>query len=322
MIRLYFFLILYSLFFSGCTSDSSKKALYINSYHVGYPSSDQISLGVLNAFHDTSITLDSICLDFKRNNSPDFIHEKVKATMEKIRAFEADILLISDDAAMAHLIKPNMDSLNTPVLYCGINWSAEKYALEPEKCSGMLEVLPIDTLLKTVKHVAPNYKSLTVLSENTLSAQNDKAVLEPIYHNNGFSVDYAFVDNFEEWKLAYQKAAKNAHLIYFPTNGAIQDWNEKEALQLIQQHPAVMVTCDDFMMKYCLLGYTKVAIEQGNWMAGEAIALLQNSKNITDIPVCSNQEIKKYINKSMMEIVDFPIQNIPSWESFNTEDYE
>ncbi|HBH82903.1 MAG: hypothetical protein A2X05_06530 [Bacteroidetes bacterium GWE2_41_25] len=50
--------------------------------------------------------------------------------------------------------------------------------------------------------------------------------------------------------------------------GSIKNWEKAEAVEIVSQNINVpIITCDDFMMPYCVFGMTKVAFEQGEWAA-------------------------------------------------------
>ena len=70
--------------------------------------------------------------------------------------------------------------------------------------------------------------------------------------------EYFLADNFEDWKKMFVMANDEADIIYLPTNGAIKDWNESMAIKFVKENIRKPVfTCDDFMMDYCVFGFTK-----------------------------------------------------------------
>jgi ABC-type uncharacterized transport system substrate-binding protein len=58
------------------------------------------------------------------------------------------------------------------------------------------------------------------------------------------------------------------------------------------------------MMPYAVFGLTKVAKEQGIWVAETAKKILKGSK-ITDFPVTRNKESTYWINTTLAEKIDF-----------------
>ena len=58
----------------------------------------------------------------------------------------------------------------------------------------MLEVLPIQETIETLRRYYPAAKRLTVLSENSVSEQKNKEYLLPIFASLGLTTDYVLVD--------------------------------------------------------------------------------------------------------------------------------
>jgi hypothetical protein len=62
----------------------------------------------------------------------------------------------------------------------------------------MLEVLPISALIDTITNYYPDLKSLAVISENTVSEQKNKKILDSLFRNKGLQPEYHLIDNFKE----------------------------------------------------------------------------------------------------------------------------
>ena len=113
------------------------------------------------------------------------------------------------------------------------------------------------------------------------------------------------VDDYEAWKSVFIAGNENYDVIYLQTRGAIKNWVHEEALRTIEQHIKVpLVTCEDFMMPYVVLGVTQVSKEQGMKAAEMAKKILQGT-NPSDIPVTRNQMTTVWINKSLVEKINF-----------------
>jgi len=186
-----------------------------------------------------------------------------------------------------------------------VNWSAEKYGLPTEYVTGMLEVLPIEQTVKTLQQYYPEMKTVTVLSENTNSERSNQEVIIPIFESFGLKVTYSLVDTFGEWKDAFRKANKTCDLIFIPTNGAIKGWDKKEAELFVKETVEQPVfTCDDFMMHYAVFGQTKIAQEQGQWAAKQALRIL-NGTSPSDIAISKNQKTEAYLNPVLAKKIGF-----------------
>ncbi|TNF45880.1 MAG: hypothetical protein EP310_00935 [Bacteroidetes bacterium] len=292
----------------SCSTNSPKKIFYINSYHAGYGSSDDVMQGITETLAGKNVKLQTFFMDTKRKSSEEEMQQATLNALEQIEDFQPDLLLVSDDNAMKYIIRPHFNNSEIPAVFCGVNWSAEQYHLG-KNVTGMLEVLPLRECLSEVISNSPETKNLVVLSENSLSEQNNTILLDTLYKNLGLNVDYKFADDFETWKKYFLEANQNADLIYMPTNGAIRNWNESEAKSLVHDNLKIpAVTCDDFMMPYVVFGLTKVAKEQGEWAANTALEILTGKKP-EEIQITKNVQTKAYLNTKLAEKLDFKLSD-------------
>ncbi|MCF8363746.1 MAG: hypothetical protein K9G70_14100 [Prolixibacteraceae bacterium] len=240
------------LAFSCTNSKSPKKIFYINSYHPGYGSSDDVMQGITETFADKNVELKTFFMDAKRKSTEEEMQHATQNALKEIEDFQPDLLIASDDNAMKYIIQPYFNNKKIPVVFCGVNWSAAQYNLG-ENVTGMLEVLPLRECISEILANYPETKKLVVLSENSLSEQNNKVLLDSLYRNLGLEITYSLADDFETWKTMFAEANENADLIYMPTNGTIKNWNVEEAKMIVESLKIPSITCDDFMMPFVVL---------------------------------------------------------------------
>jgi ABC-type uncharacterized transport system substrate-binding protein len=261
--------------------------------------------GIKERLSREKVELSVFFMDTKRKSTPEDIDAAADEALKKIESFNPDLIIASDDDGVKHVIAPHFKNKAIPVVFCGINWSAKSYGLPVSNITGMLEVLPLEKNLKTMKEYFPKATRLAVLSENSLSERKNTEILDTLYKNQGFAVSYHLVNTFDDWKLAFKKANEQADLIYLPTNGAIKGWKIDEAKLFVARNiKKPVVTCDDFMMPYCVYGLTKVAKEQGLWAAQTALEIL-NGKDPASIPLAKNTQSKSLVNLSLAGKVGF-----------------
>ena len=311
MKKISYILILLNVFYLISCNQANKTAspsriFYVNSYQAGYGSSDDVMKGITETLANENVALKTFFLNAKQKNSEAEIQESVKSALLEITNFKPDLLIVSDDNAVKDLVVPHFNNAHLPVVFCGVNWSANQYNLG-ENVTGMLEVLPLKELLSELIKNYPETKKMVVLSENSLSEQNNKTILDTLYRNLGLEPTYSLADDFETWKTLFMKANQEADLIYMPINGAIKNWDETTARTLIENNLKIpAVTCDDFMMPYTVFGLTKVAKEQGEWASKTAIELL-GGKKPAEIPISRNKKTKAWINTKLAAKIDFKV---------------
>jgi len=288
----------------GCQSESRKKIFYINSYHDGYPSSDDVRDGILETLKEEAVTLEIFYMDTKRKPESDEVEARVREALEKIDRFAPDLILASDDNAVEKIVVPHLQDRGLPIVFCGVNWSADKYGLG-ENVTGMLEVLPLRECIQTITRLNPDVRRISVLSENSQSERNNRELLDTLYRNLGMEVTYKLVDDFAQWKSAFEALSTSTDLIYLPTNGAIRNWYREEAMLFVESNLRIpTITCDDFMMDYCVFGLTKDAKEQGEWAAQTALKIIEG-RSPSDIPITRNSRFNAYLNSKLAHAIGF-----------------
>ena len=308
--KVYLLFFLTGIFLISCNSqkksDEPVRIFFVNSYHAGYGSSDDVMQGIEETFENKNVELKTFFMDTKRQSSGQEIQASADKALSEIKKFKPEDLIVTDDNAMKYLVVPHFNNTEMPVVFCGVNWSAKQY--NPGKnVTGMLEVMPLRECLSEVISNYPNSKKLAVLSENSLSEQNNTTLLDTLYRNLGLTPEYFLANNFEEWKEYFFQANKNADIIYMPTNGTVKKWKDKEAKKLVGENLEIpAVTCDDFMMPFVVFGLTKVAKEQGVWAAETALKIIDGKKP-AEIPVTKNQQFNALINRELAEKIDFKL---------------
>ncbi len=316
--KLITFLFVIFLLILSCSAPPPK-VFFLNSYHQGYGSSDDITEGIQEILSAAGVQFDIFYMDSKRQNSSEYLEDIALKARAAIEAAKPDVIIASDDNAVKYVIAPFFKDGPVPVVFCGVNWSCEQYGLPTENVTGMLEVLPIDAALITLKKLYPNASTLTILSENTTSEYNNKRILDPLYKQYGFDPTYRLVDNYSDWKKAFKKANDTSDLIFVVTNGAIRYWNPDDAVPFVAETIKKPVfTADDFMMDYAVFGFTKVAKEQGLWAAEKAIDII-NGASPQDIKVTKNQQSRTYLNSTLAKKIKL---NIPASLHLEFEQYK
>jgi ABC-type uncharacterized transport system substrate-binding protein len=264
-------------FFQSCRHPESarKKIVYVNSYHRGHPSSDDMMDGIMKSFSADSFEMVSYFMDTKRNTSHEFIVNRAAEIYNSIADTDPEILIVSDDNAVKYLVQPFMQDGGLPVVFCGVNMSADQYNLPRDRVTGMIEMLPLADLLHTMKPYYPAMRRLFLLSENTTTSRKEAELLDTLFNRVGISASFELVDDFDQWKTIFREANQDFDIIYIVTHAAIRGWDHKEALDFINKHIKIpVVTCEDFMMPYAVFGLTKVAREHGLWSAAAARKIL------------------------------------------------
>ncbi len=299
-------LLLIAMGFQSCReAETKKRVVYVNSYHSGFPPSDQITEGVYETLPADSFEILTFFMDTKRNPSEAYIKKRAGELLDSINMAKPDVLIVSDDNAMKYLVVPNFQDNPMPIVFCGVNWSAEQYDLSGCNITGILELLPVADLVETLKPYYPEMKNLLVLNENTTTSRKTKPLLDTLLGSLGMDVTQELVDDFESWKRVFLESNQKYDIIYLQTRGAIRGWDHEEAIKHIERYIRIpLVTCEDFMMPYAVFGFTQVSKEQGKSAAEKAKHIL-NGANPSDIPISKNQMSNLWINTRLAGKIGF-----------------
>ena len=279
--------------------------VYVNSYHAGYPSSDDVMAGVVETLTAEGVRVETIFLDTKRRSSEAEIAAAAARALEEIQRRRPAVLVVSDDDAVRSLVVPHFAGGPLPVVFCGVNWSADRYGLPTRYVTGMVEVLPIAETLSTLAAYYPDLRRAIVLSERSAAEESNRIAMTPILAGRGLTAEWRLVATFDEWKAEFRRANAAADLIVLPTNGGIAGWRDEDAERFVAAEiRRPVVTNDDFMMRYAVFGRVKVAREQGEWAGRTALRIL-GGESPSAIPLARNQRSRALINRTLAARIGF-----------------
>lgn len=284
---------------------AKKRVFHLDSYAKGYGISDDTGAGLRSALRDQPVQVSTFYMDTKRHSSEAEIKDAVARARAAIDAFQPDVIVASDDAAVKYVVVPHYKDGPIPVVFCGVNWSAEPYGLPTAHVTGMVEVVPVLEAIDLVRKYYPNLRRLGVLSEDSLSERNNKALLEPKYRALGLEVTYVMAADFATWKREFERLQETVDVLYLPTQGAVRDWDAAEAEAFVKaktRKPSIAT--DDFMTPYALIGLTKTQLEQGEWAGKTALEILHGKKPAA-IPVVRNRRRVAYVNATLAAALRF-----------------
>ena len=275
---------------------AGKKILFVNSYHQGYEWSDGEEAGAKAVLAPTGATLTFLRMDTKRHQDEAF---RLKAALEAKAAIEAqkpDLVILSDDPAVKYVLVPFFKDASIPFVFCGVNWEAGKYGLPFKNATGMVEVALVKELLDNMKEYAkgPRIGFLTVDSET------ERIELPFLKKAMGLSFSQErMVKTAAEWKDAFAKMQGETDLVLLGNVAGIVDWNDSDAAAFALANAKVITGGTyDFLMPFTMVGFTKVAEEQGQWAAKTAIEILKG-KPAGSIAIAANKQAKILINPKL-----------------------
>ncbi len=296
------------------TENVKQKILFVDSYHEGYPWSMGIFKGVKKTLASSklkdTIELKTIRMDTKRNTSDEFKKAAAVKALSMIHSWQPDVVIASDDNASKFLIRPYFKDKSLPFVFCGVNWDASIYGFPFSNVTGMVEVSLVSQLVETMQSYASG-KRVGLLGADNLSNRK-----EALNYKQILNIDLkreVFVNNFEELKTAFMEIQKEVDvLILAPPSFIKTDREKKEARTFFERYTNIPTgSVEDWITPYTLVGYTKIASEQGKWAAQTAIKIL-GGESPADIPIVRNKSAQLFLNMRIAKKMNikFPMDMI------------
>jgi ABC-type uncharacterized transport system substrate-binding protein len=272
----------------------------VSSYHKGYAWSDALERGLRKEL-DGQCDLIQIDMDTKRNKSELYKIRKSREVANEIIKIKPDVLITSDDNAARYLVVPYFKDSKLPVVFSGINWTVEEYGFPAANVTGMVEVAPIRPMLRWAQRLTEQGTRGFYLGSDTLTEAKNLKYLVKAADDLNISISSALVNDAEAWQSAF-KEAEEADFIILGSSAGIHDWDEKTMMSFVREHARKLIlTNNDWMLPFSMLGFVKIPQEQGEWAAKTAIAIHEGIP-IQRIPVVANRKWEIYENTLLMKL--------------------
>jgi ABC-type uncharacterized transport system substrate-binding protein len=276
------------------------RCLYVSSYHSGYEWNDGIEHG-MDAVLQGKCEIKKFYMDGKRHLDEAFAKTKALEAKELIDTWKPDVVIAADDNVSKFLIMPYFKNAAVPVVFCGLNWTAEPYGYPYRNATGMIEVGPIETLLAEVRTVVKNARRGVFLSADEITQYKEFAMTRERYQRLGIEVTHTPVRSMAGWETGFTAAQAKADFLVIGNNAGINDWDKDRAQRYALAHGRrFTVAYLEWMAPYAMLTMAKIADEQGEW-AGKAALLILNGTPPSKIPIVANRRWTMYVNSKLLD---------------------
>jgi hypothetical protein len=297
-------LIAVGLVLVGLTSVASAatpaRCLYVSSYHAGYEWNDGIERG-LELVLQNRCEIRKFYMDGKRHLGEAYAQTKALEAKHLVDSWKPDIIIAADDSASKFLILPYFKNAAVPVVFCGVNWTADAYGYPYRNATGMIEVGPIEPLQAEVLAVVKHVRRGVFLSADEITQKKEFSMVEELYRRRGITVTHRAVGTMAAWQAAYTAAQSDADFLVIGNNAGIPDWDNAVARQHVYDHGRrFSVAYLDWMAPYAMLTMAKIADEQGEW-AGKVALLILNGTPPSKIPVVANRRWNMFVNNRLLD---------------------
>ena len=276
------------------------RCLYVSSYHVGYEWNDGIEQG-LESILQGKCEVKKFYMDSKRHLDEAFAKTKALEAKELIDTWKPDVVIAADDNASKFLIMPYFKNAAVPVVFCGLNWTAEPYGYPYRNATGMIEVGPVEPLQNELRTVVKNVRRGVFLSPDDLSQHKEFAEVRKMYKRIGIDMTFAVARTMAEWETGFTAAQNQSDFLVIGNNAGIIGWDNERARRYVHEHTRrFIVAYHEWMAPYAMLTMAKIPAEQGEW-AGKVALLILDGTPPSKIPIVANRRWNMFANLPLLE---------------------
>jgi len=149
-----------------------KRVFILHSYNPEYVWTQHINQGIVEALRDLDVVFDYAYLDAKRNSGKAWLTTAAGQALERIKAFNPDVVIAADDAAQAYVVVPLLKDKPQPqVVFCGVNAPPSLYGFPASNVSGVRERWHYREGIALLKRLIPAARTTAFLTDASDSSE-------------------------------------------------------------------------------------------------------------------------------------------------------
>lgn len=181
MFLLGFGILLFASLAAPAQEDRPVRVLFIDSYHQGFPWSDDIASGFAAALRTG---MPEVELTWEHMDSKRFPPEQVEPAFVRLLAakysnYPFDVVAVSDDNAFNFALRRRAELFGSaPLVFCGVNDAGHPALARADKLTGVLEDVDMAGLLDLILHMHPRTTHIAGIADATETGALHLANLE------------------------------------------------------------------------------------------------------------------------------------------------
>ena len=298
-----------------------KRVLVLNSYHSGYPWSDNIMRGVFDVFSRSKLNIEPYVeyMDLKRFSGEDYV-AKLKALYQAtFKNIRVDVILASDNDAYDFMRK-NRDELfpGVPIVFCGVNDFDDSQISGIKGITGVVENNDYEETIALALKLRPKVKNIVVVTDETTTGHAVRRSIEKIAPDFAKRVHMVYLstgnNTLEETgdRLARLKDDSVVLLLhhFIDRNGLPIDYAKANTYLTKRSPVPTFVSVDTRMGLGPLGGKVTSGYLQGEAAAQMAVKIL-NGTDVNSIPVLKQSPNKYVFDWRVMQRFHIPTYALP-----------
>lgn len=302
------FILFFLVSFTACEkkkTDAKKKVLIVHSYHLEYAWVKAIQDGIVENLDKEKLEIQTIYMDTKRNPSEDFKKEAGKKALERVKSFKPDVIITSDDNAQKYFGMQVASEKLAPLVFCGVNASAEAYAYPGKEVSGILERPHLKQTMEMLESLS-DVKSYMVLTDDSPTSEGFIDYINSHADIKAQISTMVTTNDFEEWKKACTSLKEDALISYM--------------YHTLNKEPKEVMQWTTANLKKPSLGFFNFAIEDGvlfgktesgyehGQMAAELAQDILSGKKASALPITTAEKGLILVNKKTAEAIGMDVK--------------
>ncbi|MBU1002333.1 MAG: response regulator [Proteobacteria bacterium] len=307
------------------SSQARANILILNSYHYGYPWSDEIVQGVREAFKTSpGIELQVEYMDFKRYELAHLAPLLVDLYARKFSDKRFDLIMVSDNNAFS-FIRQYGDALfpGLPVIFCGVN-DLDPSVIKGLNMTGIVENFDVAETLALALNQHPEKRKLVVigdLSNTGVAIMNQVKQAEPRFANQ-LRFSYWTKYDLDEIMTRAAQAGDDTFFYFIPFYTEINGrfYSAQQLLELVYQSTdAPLYSSWEFLLGHGIVGGKLLSgIDHGRRAAQMAMRILSGEKT-QDIPVVTEAETHYRFDYEVLVSHGIPVELLPEGSTLINE---
>ncbi|MCG8339411.1 MAG: ATP-binding protein [Proteobacteria bacterium] len=304
---------------SGSTAAPKKlNVFYLNSYHNGYPWSDNMAAGIREEFEGSE---QIIQVQIEYLNSKKYYDEVIKDNLfrhfaYKFRNKKFDIIIVSDNNALEFILEYGENLFpGVPIVFCGIN-DLKQYEIKPgRKITGVLENIYFKENLDFARSLHPEVEKMIVIGNNSVTSISISGQIKESIRVNNIDFDIQFRNDLRSEDLieSLKHESKKIMLYIIPAYEEIHGefYSSWELTQKVFKATKLPVYGSwEFIVGYGMVG-GKVSSAQIHGKTAAQLALrIMNGEDAASIPIF-NGGYKYIFDHNVLEFFDIPRKMLP-----------
>ena len=270
-----------------------KKILFIDSYHQGYAWSDGTLAGVRSVLDSSGAEVRVVEMDTKRKKTDEDKLAAAEMVRRTIDSFRPDVVIASDDNASKYVIVTYYKDAALPFVFCGVNWDASSYGFPYKNVTGMVEVAAVDELFAFLERLTDG-RRVGYLAAEVFTAHKEQENIESTFSMRFTETRYA--TTMDEWQSQFRELQGKVDILLVGNSAGTEGWDDDAAARFVEQYSKIPSGgIHEHMSRFVLIGYTKLAEEQGEWAAKTALRIIDGTPP-SSIPIARNTQGRLVIN--------------------------